>query len=472
MMLLHEDTGTLLMFCVDGVWDLPYLVYPKSLSDDTTLCCRDLQDLLGIASDDTCFTVVVELLGAFAIGREDYEREAGLGQLMMVESHIDAFDLPENAAWKDATFVSSLLEVQPEKRTLHACLDVVLNCMQPESSILASLRSPRDQYGWFRKAANLLTSAVSSEGAKVSGSVIQEHVSLTSTLLKVDSSDGWFFLKAPALGCNEVTITSTVASLFPQSTPEVVTTCDDLNCIVLKEFTEIQMEDTDIGDMARKLGHMQLQSMQHLSKLRDGGCPVRGPADIAMKIDEWTREKGTGQIFNSLHGMFRNIAPELKRLCSQLDNYRIPLTLVHGDFSLQNATFASANSREIFLFDWQYACIGHPFCDFHRLHSDISEEALREYLGMWSGFESMERAKEAYELAQKLGWCLKMWSISDCYEQGNPQARSSLAEYVHDIIEGPLISESSTSNDEGTCGEREEPENIESNVGSGKEVKV
>lgn len=187
MMVLKEDTGAVLMTREDGEWHLPYFIYPKSLSHRVDRCYGDLQRFLGIESDDICFTVDVELMGLHGSTGKREDEEVGYARLMKVDCHIDAFALPTSAAWKDADFLSSLLKDESSNTrwdTVKSTLELTLSCMQPENSIFASLYDPRYQRGWFRKAAEFLVSVVRSAG-EVSGRVIQEHVSPTSTMLSV-----------------------------------------------------------------------------------------------------------------------------------------------------------------------------------------------------------------------------------------------------------------------------------------------
>lgn len=50
-------------------------------------------------------------------------------------------------------------------------------------------------------------------------------------------------------------------------------------------------------------------------------------------------------------------------MCSGLAEFNILLTLVHGDLTLSNTTYDPLEGREVLLFDWEFACIGHPLCD-------------------------------------------------------------------------------------------------------------
>lgn len=334
------------------------------------------------------------------------------------------FELPAQAAWKDASFLSSLAQAALKEALLadgpsrlHAkrrTLETVVDYMQPESSVVASLREPRYQPGFLRKTANYLLSVVSLADATAIGGVMQEQVSPTLTLLKVESTDGWFFAKTPAPGCNEVSITETIASTFPESTLDIVGTSVELNCFVSRGFDHVPGKGITHRSMVRELGRIQIQSLENLDKLRDGGCLDRGPKDIAAKCEEWYDDACLWLMVGM--GFKRSeVFSKVKDACLQLESYNIPCTLVHGDFHKGNVTLAPAgSSTEVILFDWQYACIGHPFCDFFLLMDSISEDVKEEYLGMWSAFESMEGRKRRLTWRASSGVALKcgrIWTL-------------------------------------------------------------
>lgn len=70
----------------------------------------------------------------------------------------------------------------------------------------------------------------------------------------------------------------------------------------------------------------------------------------------------------------QELIPVPREICRQLQEFNIPQTLVHGDMGLNKATHQSPNSQEVLLFDWEFAYIGHPFRDFHRIHGDVPKE--------------------------------------------------------------------------------------------------
>lgn len=81
---------------------------------------------------------------------------------------------------------------------------------------------------------------------------------------------------------------------------------------------------------------------------------------------------------------------------------------------LNNTIYQPPNSQELLLFDWELVHIEHPSCYFDQMHGDIPSELFDEYLAPWAPVEDLRRAREAYDMAWKVGWCMKMWSLLDC----------------------------------------------------------
>lgn len=86
------------------------------------------------------------------------------------------------------------------------------------------------------------------------------------------------------------------------------------------------------------------------------------------------------------------------------------------------------------LYDWQYACISHPFFDMHRIYEDWSDEAVEKYLGYWTEFGTMEKLKQVLPIACTMAWLLKAWSIIECLEACCPGASPALLSFLIDCL--------------------------------------
>lgn len=178
-----------------------------------------MHDWFGGLPECSYFIGVVELQGyVYACSRND-PGQIGKSNVIVMEAQlagrVEDHPLPVGAEWKDLGFVVVLIEASSTDRYLRLVLDDILGYVQSSRSALSSIPDPRYRLDWFRKANDFLTETVSSQGTVIHGRVTQNHMSITSTLLSVNSSMGLFFLKSPALSCHEVIVTAQVAGLFP-----------------------------------------------------------------------------------------------------------------------------------------------------------------------------------------------------------------------------------------------------------------
>src|SRR5215475_6291726 len=92
-----------------------------------------------------------------------------------------------------------------------------------------------------------------------------------------------------------------------------------------------------------------------------------------------------------------------------LADYRVPYTLVHGDLHPGNIAQHQGTYR---FFDWTDACIAHPFFDVLPILLEAQalpdaagacSHMLEGYLELWTAYESLERLRQVWALAQPLG---------------------------------------------------------------------
>lgn len=436
MLLFNNDFSAILMIQYGETWDLPYFVYPDSLKYCVFFCCQDLEKNLSVSIPSCAnpFSVIAELYGEVESCGMNDDGDNGFGRLMLTECHLEQLRLPQHAAWKNYLFLSSLLDDSCRAEDSRMCIQDVMRYLREPRSLISACTDPRYQYGWYDRAVAWFLSSVSGRDWKSSGTmVLQEQVIATSTVMRADMNGARFYLKAPALGLNEVSITAKIASLFPNSSPSIIATSTELNCFIARGFHKVDLDESRYAELVKKLAYFQFESLNFIEELKRAGCDVRSPKRMAKKLQEWSSDRDMERMFKDLFSDFKSYVPIFVELLGRLNAFNVPLTLVHGDFSGGNAGFKTEREENdnIILFDWQYACIGHPFFDLHEVtvHNDFPENVINDYLDLWAGYESRERAREALEIARILGWTLKMWTSLDCLKECNPQKVSSL-EYI------------------------------------------
>lgn len=442
IMLINSSIPAVLMCINDGEWDLPCFKYPESLVQGCFVqnMCDDFKNWVSKGDETLFFTAAVELLGAHLREVEqtdDKEMYVQKDSLYLLEIHgkhsVEELQLPDNADWKRGEFASSVLSEKPGT-VRNDIFETVRDWLQSPSNFSLSISDQRYRLGWFEKASEMLREIAKSQSADSHERVIQQQMTSASTILKLKTSKGYYFLKSPTIGSNEVTVTAKIASLFSETSPVVVGTSDELRCFITEEFEEKEQGEEDLRNAVLALGRLQLKSLHHLNELKDAGCPSRDSKALETEMSKWVTSSRASTFYDL--GILNPTMPYFWDMAEMLAQFNIPHTLVHGDFALTNTTYVwKEGKKHVMFFDWGLGYIGHPFCDFHRIHKKIPSNVLDEYLMLWLSYETLDRAREAYDIAIKLGWIMKAWSVCEWTEKCNAQKFSMLAKWMETIID-------------------------------------
>jgi Ser/Thr protein kinase RdoA (MazF antagonist) len=155
---------------------------------------------------------------------------------------------------------------------------------------------------------------------------------------------------------------------------------------------------------------LQQAAVQHVGTLLARGCRDRRLHVLAAQIEPLLHDP---IVLAGLQAEERcqlhELVPQLHTMCHALAAYRIPQTLVHGDLHPGNIAGGQGAFR---FFDWTDGCIAHPFFDLvvmladAAVRPDASEVCPRlcdSYLALWTAYEPLARAQEAWQLAEPLG---------------------------------------------------------------------
>ncbi|NES78012.1 MAG: phosphotransferase [Okeania sp. SIO1H4] len=138
----------------------------------------------------------------------------------------------------------------------------------------------------------------------------------------------------------------------------------------------------------------------------------------------------------------QTLAPHLKKLCSQLAEYKIPPTLVYEDLHLGNVAL---HNNKYLIFDWTDSCISHPLFDMFPLFFPQKKKpflsslsSLRdEYLSQWEIYESKPHLLEAWKLAKPLcalHHAVTYQHITACLEPRAKQECNALLYFLRQLL--------------------------------------
>ncbi len=135
-----------------------------------------------------------------------------------------------------------------------------------DESLMKELWQPHQPTRRHAKTSKWLMKCAEKSGATVTGIVERHRMNISSTILKVDSDKGGFFLKAPAAGSGEIETTRAIVKVMPQYTFDVVDVCEVLGCFVTRKvglWPNQSDREMDLRSEAVKaLAEMELASVE------------------------------------------------------------------------------------------------------------------------------------------------------------------------------------------------------------------
>jgi hypothetical protein len=351
--------------------------------------------------------------------------------------------------WIDLKTLGNLTLKLPEHKSV---IETYLR--EIESGEIPELRPPWAREGWLKSVSQWIDQQLLELNYQRLSPIECIKSWGISCVLRVNTSGGNLYLKQAStlpLFCNEPVVTAELANLFPGHIPNILSIDTQRHWMLLADFGEPIGRDAPIKlqkDIYRLFAQIQIKSVQHIDNLLSVGCLDRRLHWLATQIDILLNDEIVlSQLQAEEIKQLQTFAPYLQNLCSQLDSYQIPQTLVHGDLHLGNV--ASYQNKYIF-FDWTDSCISHPFFDMFALFysrqtrtfsSDI-KDLQEEYLAQWTDHEPMSRLLEAWTLAKPL--CALHHAVSyqhivACLEpRAKQELNSALLYFLQELLKCPI----------------------------------
>lgn len=321
---------------------------------------------------------------------------------------LEAAPLPENGRFITLSDLADLALVRPEHRPL---IEDFLN--ELASGNVPPLRPPWLQRGWFSRASAWMTAEVERHGHTPTGPVEQLNNWMLSSVLRVPTAAGFFYMKAVPdwpLFVHEPLFLAEMARLCPDNVPAPLSVEPTERWMLLADFGKAIYQNNlpdQLSEMVRVFPRLQIQMAAHVPELLAIGCIDRRLGRLPRQLDGLLADEAALEGLEAAEiEQLHQAAPRLKAICAELATYNVPETLMHGD--LHPGNIATPNGQMLF-FDWTDACITHPFLDMMIIFEEEDEtkrNQLRDiYLEPWTTFEPKARLLEAWRLAEPL-WSL------------------------------------------------------------------
>ena len=276
---------------------------------------------------------------------------------------------------------------------------------------------------WLERASDWFTEKVAEHGYSITGEVEQFKAWHISTILRLEaekrSEKGvekmTFYFKATPdlpLFVNEAKVTKALSSLFPRLIPVPVAINEEERWMILEDFGDLLLEKAEISVWEETLGtyaRLQEDTQTKIDLLLAAGCLDRRLEILPSRIEPLIEDVARFKILDKEEIAFlKKQRPTLEEKYLELNSYKIPQTLVHGDLHARNIVLQ--NGKPLF-FDWSDACIAHPFFDLVTFKEEdifkkdrfLFEKVKETYLEVWRKYEPPENVERALELGLIIG---------------------------------------------------------------------
>ena len=272
------------------------------------------------------------------------------------------------------------------------------------------LRPVWSRPGWFARASAWMLDQMAAAGCPATGAPRVHYLWGVSVVLRAPSSNGDFFLKCSGdIFRQEAITTRRLAAHMPEVFPEVVAVDATQGWLLMGD-----LDAPELGEQDESLWHSGLVIYSGIQRtwqgrtdeLVDLGLAVRSLTALAEEVGEISDDDVLQSRMDSeLRDRWRSSAPSLARACLRLEEIGPGPSLVHGDLHPWNVTYGSGKTR---IFDWTDAAVSHPFVDLATYIFRTDDVALRRrmvdaYLDAWSTVGSVDRLREAVDLAVVVG---------------------------------------------------------------------
>jgi Phosphotransferase enzyme family len=323
--------------------------------------------------------------------------EGWLHSYYVLEEHSSVYDPPSETRW-----------VSPERLSSSEQQALAASCLAKE---VPELRPPWSRPGWFDSASAWMQTHLVERGLLLKTPIEQPRSWGLSCVLSKQTERGKVYFKVASrlpLFANEPALVQALSQLYPESVPAPIAISD--NWLLMTDVGAELRTNPDLGQWMTALdtwAKIQKDAVNHIDHLLAKGCLDRRLEHIPGQVEALLR---TPSVLEDLQPeeveSLRALSPRVNALCEQLQHYRVPQTLIHGDFNTGNI---AVNEGHIGFLDWTDGAISHPFLDLIAFlddardsFPDAHEQLVEKYLAHWLDYEPMECLKQIWEFAEPL----------------------------------------------------------------------
>jgi hypothetical protein len=276
------------------------------------------------------------------------------------------------------------------------------------------LRAPWEQRGWFKMTQESMLDIADRVDMLPEGDVEQQSVWARSSVTRLETRQGTLFFKAvPPLFSYEPVVTRVLSLRYPNRVPEVLAVNVAKSWMLIREGKGIPLgESQRLEDWKRAIqqfAEIQIDLSDSTHSLVAVGLPDRNVDYLHSQIDRLMIDLPS-TLDEEEKQALRRAAFALKMMCYDLLEYKVPLSLTHGDLWSEHIRVLDDGSIQFA--NWSDSSVSHPFFDVPIFLADIENELpgvpdarkqlLQTYLELWTDYEPMHHLRRAYAAAEVL----------------------------------------------------------------------
>lgn len=322
------------------------------------------------------------------------------------------------SAWKDKALqqvwfasIDSDVLIENERRNVNSLLS------EDQSQV-----SPLAHVGWIKDVQQWIRDSTQNSRLSFCDDVQQLNAGSGFALCRFCTHEGvTYWLKAVGHpNKHEFQVTRELATHLPNYLPRIIAMREEWNAWIMEDsgtplselFTLPQLERA-VGSLAQ----LQIDSIEHIDRLRMAGCRDSSIAVLDAHLEEITEylidamaKQTSSKVPRIESPRLRELESVLRDACHKMQDLGIPDTLIHNDINAGNILVSESHC--VFI-DWAEASIGNPFFTFQHICAQIVRDspdsavwllsAKRSYQQTWSGRLSERQIDRACALMPALG---------------------------------------------------------------------
>jgi len=392
-----RDYRVLLVRDENGYWMLPHF---RSAYDNFAMV-RHINDW--VWQQYGLYVVTLRCLDAY------HEVETGEHRFYVMDNLHPEWQASEDMGWyrEDEVKVETLLDPLQKEMILRW-----FDWRHSESS----LRVQWMRRGWFSDAGYWMVDLADRMAMGGIQTVEQEEVWSRSCTMRLATDDGLLYMKAvPEILNYEPVVTRVLSLRYPGFVPDVRAVHVENGWMLTRDFggqALSHFDDLEIWKRAlRNYADIQVDLIGSTQSLVALGVPDRNVDYLASQIDRLMVHLPE-DLSEQERRDLRRISPDLKLMCFDLTEHKIPLSLTHGDLWSGNVRVHEDGSN--LFYDWSDASVSHPFFDLPLFLAEIDAimpqqpdakaQLLDVYFSAWTRYAPKSTLRQVYAIAEVLAY--------------------------------------------------------------------